>query len=419
MLNTIGIILLALAILVSVSLHEAGHMGTAKAFGMKVTKYFVGFGPTLWSFKKGDTEYGVKGIPLGGFVKIVGMTPQDDDVEPEDEDRVMWKYPVWKRTIVMAAGSIVHFIIAFVIFWGVAATAAMPNPDNPGPRAQTPERQATVAPYITVAECVTVDIKGAACTGNNGPAYSAGLRDKDKVTAVGSTPVENYGDLVNAIRGLTPGATVPFTYVRDGVTTTTQVTTVAANRPPVDDPDGKVESVAVVGLGAAYDPTLPVSVRYNFVEAAPVAVDMTGQTFAGVIKAIQKFPEKIPGLWTAITGGERDPDGPVSVVGASRIGGELFELGEYPSIFLVIASLNLFVGLFNLLPLLPLDGGHIAIAWFEKARSWVYARFGRKDPGRVDYLKLMPVTYTVILIFGAFTLLTVTADIVNPISIFK
>ena len=107
------------------------------------------------------------------------------------------------------------------------------------------------------------------------------------------------------------------------------------------------------------------------------------------------------------------------MVGASRIGGELFELGEYPSIFLVIASLNLFVGLFNLLPLLPLDGGHIAIAWFEKIRSWVYARFGRKDPGRVDYLKLMPVTYTVILIFGAFTLLTVTADIVNPITIFK
>src|SRR3989337_2550470 len=101
----VGIILAALAILVSVSLHEAGHMGTAKAFGMRVTRYFVGFGPTLWSFKKGETEYGVKGIPLGGFVKIVGMTPQDEDVEPEDEPRVMWKYPVWKRTIVMAAGS--------------------------------------------------------------------------------------------------------------------------------------------------------------------------------------------------------------------------------------------------------------------------------------------------------------------------
>jgi membrane-associated protease RseP (regulator of RpoE activity) len=124
-------------------------------------------------------------------------------------------------------------------------------------------------------------------------------------------------------------------------------------------------------------------------------------------------------LWNAITGGERDPESPVSVVGASRIGGELAELGEWPSWFLVIASLNLFVGLFNLLPLLPLDGGHIAIAWFEKVRSWIYLRLRKPDPGRVDYYKLMPLTYTVILIFGAFTLLTVTADIVNPITIFR
>src|SRR3954470_3059092 len=127
----LGIALFALAILVSVCLHEAGHMVTAKSFGMKVTKYFAGFGPTLWSFRKGETEYGVKAIPLGGFVKIVGMTPQDDDVEPGDEARVMWRYPVWKRTIVMAAGSITHFALALITIWILAVSAGLPNPDFP------------------------------------------------------------------------------------------------------------------------------------------------------------------------------------------------------------------------------------------------------------------------------------------------
>ena len=141
--------------------------------------------------------------------------------------------------------------------------------------------------------------------------------------------------------------------------------------------------------------------------------------FQGTFTALKKFPEKVPKLWTALTGGERDPETPISVVGASRIGGELFEPGRVAVFLVLLAGLNFFVGIFNLLPLLPLDGGHIAIAWFERARSWVWARLGRPDPGRVDYMKLMPVTYAVILIFGGFTLLTVAADIVNPITLFK
>src|SRR3954447_7735478 len=124
----IGIVVFALGILISVCLHEAGHMVTAKAFGMKVTRYFVGFGPTLWSFRRGETEYGVKAIPAGGFVKIVGMTPQDDDVEPGDEQRAMWRYPVWKRTIVMSAGSVTHFILGFVLLWITLAFVGIPNP---------------------------------------------------------------------------------------------------------------------------------------------------------------------------------------------------------------------------------------------------------------------------------------------------
>src|SRR5512139_2433607 len=117
----LGIVIFAIGILISVALHEAGHMGTARAFGMKVTRYFIGFGPTLFSFRRGDTEYGVKAIPAGAFVKIVGMTPQDDDVDPADEPRAMWRFPVWKRTIVMAAGSLAHFILGLLILWGLFA----------------------------------------------------------------------------------------------------------------------------------------------------------------------------------------------------------------------------------------------------------------------------------------------------------
>jgi len=403
----VGIILGALGILISVSLHEAGHMGTAKAFGMRVTRYFVGFGPTLWSFKRGDTEYGVKGIPLGGFVKIVGMTPQDEDA---DDAKAMWRFPVWKRTIVMAAGSIVHFIIAFMIFWGVAATAAMPNPAvNPND------------PFIQVMDCVPVKPGSGACAAGDfaGPAKAGGLQTGDRIVRINATPINAYTDMVKAIRDLPPDRPAEFAYLREGREDVASVTPVGVQRPPLDNPAAAPVTVAAIGIANSHDPALAPTVEYNVAQALPVAGDMMGRVFDGVIASIKKFPEKIPGLWHAIVGGERDPESPLSVVGASRLSGEMVEHEEYPSFWLIAASLNMFVGLFNLLPLLPLDGGHIAIAWFERARSWLYARLRKPDPGRVDYYKLMPLTYMVIFIFGAFTLLTVTADIVNPITIFR
>lgn len=404
MANMLGVIAGAILILVSVSLHEAGHMGTAKAFKMKVTRYFVGFGPTIFSFRRGDTEYGVKGVPLGGFVKIVGMTPQDEDAQ---DQRAMWRYPVWKRTIVLAAGSVVHFIIAFGIFWIVAATVALPNP------------QALKGTYVEISDCIPLKSStavGCAASDPASAAKAAGLQNNDKIIAVGATPVSSYEDMVKAIQALAPAQPAKFTYERAGVQGSAEVTPVAVQR---EAADGKVKTVSAIGVSSALDPTVPATVQYSATEAFPQAGKMMVTVVGGVVESVKHFPEKIPGLWRAITGGERDPDSPVSVVGASRISGELVEAGEIPSFWLVMAQLNLFVGLFNLLPLLPLDGGHIAIAWFEKFRSWIYARLRKPDPGRVDYYKLMPLTYTVILIFGAFTLLTVTADIVNPITIFR
>ena len=164
--------------------------------------------------------------------------------------------------------------------------------------------------------------------------------------------------------------------------------------------------------------SVPGVIKYNPASAVPATANYGWFLVENTFAAMKRIPEKVPALWNSITGSERDPETPISVVGASRLGGEALEHGV-PELFLnIFISLNVFIGIFNLLPLLPLDGGHIAIAWYERVRSWLYARLRRPDPGRVDYYKLMPLTYAVILIGGAFTLLTATADIINPITIF-
>src|SRR5689334_14993963 len=205
MLYWLGVAAFALAILISVSLHELGHMITAKRFGMKVTKYFVGFGPTVFSFRRGETEYGLKAIPLGGFCKIVGMTPQDDDVAPEDQPRAMWRFPVWKRTVVMSAGSVTHFLLAVVATWFAAVFVGLPNPAIP----DTAAEQSNAPAMIAVGKCVQVVVSETACkpgvgTDRVAPAAAAGLQTNDVVTKVGNTPVSTYGQLTDAIRSSKP-----------------------------------------------------------------------------------------------------------------------------------------------------------------------------------------------------------------------
>ncbi|GGK90038.1 M50 family metallopeptidase [Mangrovihabitans endophyticus] len=417
MLYWLGAAAFALAILISVSLHELGHMVTAKYFGMKVTRYFVGFGPTIFSVRRGETEYGLKAVPLGGFCKIVGMTPQDDDVAPEDQPRAMWRFPVWKRTVVMSAGSITHFLLAIVAMWFAAVFVGLPNPAIP----QSAEQLNDAPAMIRVGDCVVIDLTQSPCQVGKGgavagPAYAAGLRTGDLVTRVGDTPVANYGQLVDAIRTRQAGPT-PFTYTRDGASHTTTVDLVAANRPPLNEPDGDTVRVPVAGIDWTTDE--PPWVTYGPVDAVGATGDYGWSLVKASFEAMQRLPQKVPALWHSITGDERDPNTPISVVGASRLGGEAVEAGVPQYFLLIFISLNVFIGIFNLLPLLPLDGGHLAIAWYERARSWLYSRLRKPDPGRVDYYKLMPITYVVILIGGAFTLLTATADIINPISIFK
>jgi membrane-associated protease RseP (regulator of RpoE activity) len=415
---TTGIILFALAILISVSLHEFGHMLTAKAFGMKVTRYFVGFGPTLWSFRKGETEYGLKGIPLGGFVKIVGMTPLEEEEEglsEQDKKRVFWRKPLWQRTVVLAAGSVTHFILAFVVLWVLVSFVGVANPAF----ADSYEHSHDTA-TVSVTECIPpADAEpGHVCTAadEEGPAYAAGLQDGDEIIDVAGTTVTDWDSLIAAVSDLTPGEPADVTVDRDGTVHVYEVSPYAAE---VQLEDGTVQTVARLGVTLYFDPSIDPMLVAGPVRGVGDTASITGDMFHATFLALRDLPTKIPPLWDAVIGGERSQDTPVSVVGASRLGGEMVQYDQWAMFFMLLVVLNYFIGVFNLLPLLPLDGGHIAIAWFERVRSWLAARRGRPDPGRVDYLKLMPVTYAVIVVLGGFMLLTITADIVNPIRLFN
>ncbi|MEA5366370.1 site-2 protease family protein [Amycolatopsis sp., V23-08] len=396
----IGVVLFALGICVSVALHEAGHMVTAKAFGMKVRRYFVGFGPTVFSWRRGETEYGLKWIPLGGFCDIAGMTALDE-VTPEEAPRAMWRFKTWKRTVVMSAGSITHFILGFVVLYLMAVTMGLPN--------LTPVDTSPVLASTSCARSATTEqqVQDTSCPpGTPRPAQEAGLMPGDKILSVGGKPVASWTEMLAAVQA-TSGRT-EFDVVRNG-----QNLALIVDVPKVQ----RLTSTGVrdVGMIGASPVQPAVTTQYGPVAAIGATFSFTGTMFAETAQRLVQFPERIPAVVSAIFGGERDPNTPVSVVGASRIGGEAVERGIWVLFFFLLASLNFFIGVFNLLPLLPLDGGHIAVVWYERVRDWLRARRGKVAGGPVDYTRLSGITMVLVLIGGAVTLLTVTADIVNPI----
>lgn len=398
MLFVLGFVLFALGITISIALHECGHMWTAQATGMKVRRYFIGFGPKMFSFRRGETEYGVKWLPLGGFCDIAGMTALDE-LEPEEVDRAMYRQATWKRLVVMSGGIGMNFLLGFLLIVVLAVGWGLPDLNQPATGLGNMSCVASQHPDGTLDTCT-----------GPGPAQRAGLQRGDVVTAVNGVEVSTWDEF----QSRTQEQTGPFAYTidRDGQSMDIQVVPERAMRYPKDGGPGR--EVSVVGVGQNYvEPT-----QYGVLPAIPASAAFTGEMFVRTVQSLAQMPAKVVDLWEAVTGGERDAETPVSIYGASKIGGETAERGYWNIFIMVLASLNFFLGAFNILPLLPLDGGHIAVVLYEKLRNTVRGWKGQAPGAPVDYLKLLPLTYVAVVIGGAYMMLTLAADIINPIQLF-
>lgn len=398
----LGVVLFAIGICASVALHEAGHMLSAKAFGMKVRRFYIGFGPRIWSFKKGETEYGLKALPLGGFCDIAGMTALDE-VTPEEAPRAMYRFAAWKRVTVMVAGIMMNVVLGFIILYIMAATMGLPNLIG--------------TPVISGTDCAAVTqdpktLEYAKCKpGDPAPAREAGLKPGDEIVSINGKETPTWTDVVSTVQKLhgDKGGPNEFVVLRDGTEVTLTINVPTVERVVTGKDGKKLEEVGAIGV------TQTGVFEYDAVTAIGGSMSFTGEVLVRTWEGLLAFPEKIPKVIEAIGGGERDPETPVSVVGASIIGGDAVEAGVWELFLLLLATLNFFLALFNVLPLLPMDGGHIAIVLYEKVRDRIRKMRGKPAGGPVDYTKLSAVAMVVILIGGAVVLLTVTADIVNPI----
>ncbi|WP_028924926.1 M50 family metallopeptidase [Pseudonocardia acaciae] len=399
----LGVVLFALGIGISVALHEAGHMWSARAFGMKVRRYFIGMGPTVFSFRRGETEYGLKWLPVGGFCDIAGMTALDP-VTVEEAPRAFNRKKTWKRVVVLCAGSAMHFMIGIFLVYVLAVSSGLAHADKgaiAGAASCVPANQNPITLELTP------------CSPNEvSPAQRAGIQPGDKILSVGGTPTPQWQDAVTAIRH--QSGPTPFVLERDGQQRTVTVDVMSVQRAPIDaarnDPSTRLEPVGAIGLG----PKPAVIVKYGPIDAIPATFAFTGMMFEGTWEGLKMFPEKVPAVLKALTGVE-DRNRPVSVVGVSIIGGDAVDQGQWAFFISLLAVFNFFIGVFNLLPLLPLDGGHVAVNLYERIRDGVRRRMGKTAMPPVDYTRLMPVTYVFILIIAGISLLTITADIVNPI----
>jgi len=390
----LGIALFVLGILISVILHEAGHFLTAKSFGMKATQFFVGFGPTLWSTVRGETEYGVKALPFGAFVRITGMTTLDE-VDPADEPRSMRNKPAWQRAIVMVAGSFMHFALAFVLLLILAIGIGQAN-DN----------TTTIG---SVSPCVPASLKAfdqGSCTHSQGaaPAKAAGIKPGDKIIAIDGKPVHNWVQLGTAIRAQPAGQPMAVTVERDG-----QELTLHAVPATVPGRNG-----SYLGIGDAV-----IFTRSNPIAALTFAGSAFGEVLTGSAQAVAKLPAALPDLFAKDRA--KTPAANVSsMVGAADIAGQAVSSGGgwryvVSDLLLILISINIFIGAVNLLPLLPLDGGHLAVIFYERIRAWLARLRGKPDPGLVDLQKLIPVSVGVFVLLIGLGVLLMAADIFNPV----
>jgi len=433
----IGVAIIVVGLALSIGLHEIGHLVPAKLFGVKVTQYMIGFGPTVWSRRKGETEYGVKAIPLGGYISMIGMFPpgkkgsvgadstgffrglvQDardssaESITPGDEDRAFYRLPVWKRIVVMFGGPFMNLVLATVLFgvllmgFGVSQASTTVGTVSACALPATSERQ-TCEPGDPTA-----------------PGAAAGIEPGDRIVEVAGEPIDSWSQSTAIIREH-PGDAIPVVVERDGakvvLTVTPMLSTqyaIGDNGQIVKDASGEPVTVDVgfVGIGAASE-----TVQQPVTAVLPAVGDQMNAV-AGVIF---NLPQRMVDVAQAAFGSEeRDPNGPMSVVGVGRVAGEVAALDDVAVVDKaawmvgILAALNVMLFVFNMIPLLPLDGGHIAGALWEGIRRGFAKLFKRPDPGPVDLAKLMPVTLAVVVVFGAMSALLIYADIVKPVSLF-
>jgi membrane-associated protease RseP (regulator of RpoE activity) len=428
----LGVLVLAVGIAVSIGLHELGHFYPARKFGVFVGSFMIGFGPTLWSRKFGETEFGFKAIPLGGYVSLSGMYPttanadkpgfrmfrklvQDArDASAEtitDDSRAFYRLPVLQRIIVMLGGPFMNLVIATVLFLflftGIGVVGAT----------------TTIG---TISECVLpVTSTRTACESGDtrAPAAEAGLKPGDRIVSINSEPVSTWGSGTAIIRE-SAGREISIVVERDGESMAFTVTPIAAIRyaldsagNPVLDSDGNPETATVgfVGIGPAVE-------RQQ--QSPIVALDAMGNNIVQVGALILDLPNRMIQVWNAAFGAEnRDPNGPVSVVGVGRIAGDIAAaeqlqvIDRFAALVGILASLNIALFVFNLIPLLPLDGGHIAVALWQGIRNTVAKLRGKPAPGPVDSARLVPFTIVITVLLMAMSALLIYADIVKPITL--
>ncbi len=394
----LGILIFIAAVLVSVMLHELGHFLTAKKFHMRVTQFFVGFGNTLWSTFRGETEYGVKSLWLGGYVRISGMTSMED-VDVADEPRSFRSKPGWQRIIVLAAGSFMHFVLAMLLLFVLAFAIGQANSNT------------NLVSGITT--CVPGSVKALdsanPCTkGNLGksPAELAGIKPGDRIVSVAGRPVGTWDQLHTALAAVPAGKTIPVVVRRAGHDVTLYL------KP------AKIPGRAVPFLGVEAATVYQAS---GFFSSWGYAGDQFAGTVTSTASAIAKLPAalNVHDLFSSKRS-STEAGQVTSVVGVGEVTGDVVQAAlpwqaKVTVVLYLIAELNILFGVFNLLPLLPLDGGHLAVVIFERLRAWFNRLRGRPDPGLVDIQRLVPVSLLVFAVLVGFSTLFIAADIFNPV----
>lgn len=329
------------------------------------------------------------------------MTAQDEFLTEEEEPHAMYKKPWWQRIIVMAGGIGVNLILGFVILYFVAMTAGLPNPD------------ADVRPRVGEVTCSANQKPNQElekCTGE-GPAGKAGVQEGDIVVALDGQKLDSFTQLRDEVMQR-PGETITLTVERGGEEKDFPVHLDTVKRL---NQDGELVDAGSIGLS---NQLIDVVEKHGAVDALPATWRFSTYSLSATIDGLKQFPGKIPGVVASIFGHEREADGPMSVVGASRVGGELAERSLWSMFFMMLATLNFFLALFNLIPLPPFDGGHIAVIIYEMLRDGIRKMAGKPALGPADYTKLMPVTYVMAALLMGVGAIVIVADVVNPIRLF-